>query len=382
MAIKNIQQLERKNHNIKSVCEFILGSGNNGVSIKDICEKFGLSSTTVSRYTRELIDKGLISFYQPERAGQGMSPYYYIWKTESQETTEAPKEEEKPVEKPNYGGKKFDVVKPAKNIGQGDIIYISSRSGGGEFFRYLIITPWERKATVVGVVPKGHPTLNLNNPWVVNVGVDPESGEELYADLSNFCSRGYKEFGEKLMHIEKEKLDNVKLFMARYHGIEMADKASSEACERLHKKYTEAKAEIASLNKRANDLSALIGARATQIDSLTELLSERNHQLDILQADLDRTAEQAKQYELEVENLSGKLAEAETTILTLNEELEKPQEVPFAEVDADYIKTLENTIGDISLENERLTTTVACYREYIDTLKMAMFKAIGGKNGN
>lgn len=67
----------------------------------------------------------------------------------------------------------------------------------------------------MNVFPEGHEAVNINDPNFIFVGTDPESGEDLYADLTNVCQRRFSAFGERCMHISPEPMENVKNRMAR-----------------------------------------------------------------------------------------------------------------------------------------------------------------------
>ena len=134
-----------------------------GLSAKDLAVKLNLSAYVIRLYLKELLARDLI--YVAAKDGKtrlfkaNMSP-----KQQTEEEAKAKIEEALPV---SPDGKEFepgsfvpcgDVCKP------GDIVWVSSRSGEGQFFRYLVITPWERKAMVLGIFAEGHPALNLNDP--------------------------------------------------------------------------------------------------------------------------------------------------------------------------------------------------------------------------
>ena len=186
-----------------------------GLCVKDISAKMGMSVEAVRRYMKELLARDLI--YVAAKDGKtrlfkaNMSPK----PPKTEEEAKAKIEEALPV---SPDGKEFDpgTFTPCGDVCRpGDIVWVSSRSGEGQFFRYLVITPWERKAMVLGIFAEGHPALNLNDPNYIYLGNDPETGEGLYADVTNTCQRGYKQFGDLLMHVDKDCMDAVKNRLAR-----------------------------------------------------------------------------------------------------------------------------------------------------------------------
>lgn len=197
----------------------MLAESDEGLSAKDLSVHIDVTADAIRLYLKELLARDLI--YVAARDGKtrlfkaNMSP-----KQQTEEEAKAKIEEALPV---SPDGKEFDpgsfvpcgdVCKP------GDIVWMSSRSGEGQFFRYLVITPWERKAMVLGIFAEGHPNLNLNDPNYIYLGNDPETGEGLYADVTNTCQRGYKQFGDFLMHIDKDCMDAVKNRLARVMQID------------------------------------------------------------------------------------------------------------------------------------------------------------------
>ena len=207
--------LEERDRRLKKILELLLNNPD-GLSIKETAIDLKLPSESCRKYFKILLDDGSIKVVKKI----GKTVIY----AHADSTAPAAEVQELPE---HIGGRTFEEVKPAIHVNQGDVIWCSSRSGDGQFFRYLILVPWERKATVIGIFPEGHPALNFNDARFVSIGVDPETGEELYADISNTCSRGYAQFGEKLMTVTAENMAEVKRVMARYHRIDLATKDQS-----------------------------------------------------------------------------------------------------------------------------------------------------------
>ena len=233
----NKLQHDQREAKLLKVYEAMLNT--NGMSVKEIAVDFKISSNLARKYVTDLIDRNMVRLDRKE----GKTPVYTVVNVpleetnKTAETAEPPKEESKPVEalevKPE--GKEFEPGSyiPCGNICKpGDVVWISSRSGEGQFFRYLIITPWERKAMVLGVMLEGHPQVNLNDPYYVYIGVDPDTQKKMYADIRNNCQRGYKQFGERLLHVDKDLFDDVKARLARSMGFDPC-KDRSAVIERL-----------------------------------------------------------------------------------------------------------------------------------------------------
>lgn len=243
----NADAIEAKNRAKKNITEYLLNH-KEGATLKEITIDFHIPAETARRYLKEMLDDGAIAI-----GGKDGRAIVYIYNEGTSTVAEAEKPQEMPV---HDGGRTFTEVKPAINVNQGDIIWCSSRSGDGQFFRYLILVPWERKATVVGIVPEAHPMLNLNDARFVPVGTDPETGEELYADIANTCSRGYAQFGEKLMHVNADRLDELKKIMTRYYRFPQgtSDDIWAKRFEDLSHKVKNADSKIAELTDTNTEL--------------------------------------------------------------------------------------------------------------------------------
>lgn len=339
-----------------------LAESDEGLCAKDISVLLNVGSEAVRRYLKELLSRDLI--YVSGRDGKtrlfkaNMSP-----KNLTEEESKTKVEEALPV---SPDGKEFepgsfipcgDVCKP------GDIVWVSSRSGEGQFFRYLVITPWERKATVLGIFPEGHPNLNLNDPNCVYLGNDPETGEGLYADVTNNCSRGYKQFGERLMHVDKDCMDAVKNRLARVMQIDICKKSESEETELMRKEIGSLTAENAQLKAECKGRDNKISEQFKRIQSLEtyneELTKIRNELRDRLEAQnttIDRlTSENA---DLRQQLLDVPVAEPETS-----------------KEDLDFQVALLNANAELQKELKDR------YKDEITTLRQIIFSMIkGGAN--
>lgn len=354
----------------------LLAESDEGLCAKDITVLLNIGSEAVRRYLKELLSRDLI--YVAAKDGKTR-----IFKANprpknlTEEESKAKVEEALPV---SPGGKDFepgtfvpcgDVCKP------GDIVWVSSRSGEGQFFRYLVITPWERKATVLGIFPEGHPSLNLNDPNYVYLGNDPETGEGLYADVTNNCSRGYKQFGERLMHIEPERMDDVKNRLARVMQIDdicgktivkeviKDDPKKDLAIERLKKlnddnakqlrnyeiternlreSYNSLYTEYAAENKEKD---GKILALKTQMDEMDQIRKDLQKRLEVQCTTIDNLTEdnaRLRQEMLDISVSENELSEENQKVfdalMTANADLEKDLKQRYE----DEIKTLRQII--------------------------------------
>lgn len=368
MSVHTERLSEQKKANIKKVCELIVNN-KEGICAKEIAALTGMDSNRVRIYLNELLEKKLV--YVAAKDGKTR---IYKWNANHEEKP-ADMIDDKVRTVPD--GKDFepgtfipcgDVCKP------GDIVWVSSRSGEGQFFRYLVITPWERKATVLGIFPEGHPNLNLNDPNCVYLGNDPETGEGLYADVTNNCSRGYKQFGERLMHVDKDCMDAVKNRLARVMQIDICKKSESEADDVKRLKYKIANLEIVieEDNKRIEEISkerdevkfrnanqvTLIKAKIAEITELTQIRNDLQGRLKVQTDTIDQlTSENA--------DLRQQLLEDVTSV--------EPQ---TSKEDLDLQVALLNANADLQKELKRR------YEDEIDTLRGIIFSMIdkGGNN--
>ena len=351
----------KKERNKMTLCNYILNAGTTGVTIKEITVHMHLGSDTARNYIKELMDDGQVSKKKEEGTAR---TYRYFWKDGEEETKEDTTMPEHEAGKEIEPGTQRNCSSFCK---QGDVVYCSSRSGDGDFFRYLVLVPWARKATVACIFPEGHPNVDLNNPEMIYIGEDPESGLKLYADITNLCQRGYKTFGERVMHIEKDSLDAVKNRLSRVMCIECAKSVEDSAATKL-------KAELARSEKQ---LSILIRAS----DKATE-------KMEALQADyiaLSNQADQYKQLMEEAQEMCKTYAAENQKLLDENAQLR--QEIMDVEAskteghDPEYVDKLERNYGDALLKIKELETRAKCYSDQIEFMRQVIFKTIN-KGGN
>ena len=316
-----------------------------GLSIKETAIDLGLPSESVRKYFKILLDDGNIKAVSKS----GKTVIY----AHADSTAPAAEVQELPE---HIGGRTFEEVKPAIHVNQGDVIWCSSRSGDGQFFRYLVLVPWERKATVLGIFPQGHPALNMNDARFVSLGTDPETGEELYADISNTCSRGYAQFGEKLMTVTAENMAEVKRVMARYHRIDLTTKDQpsdiwKKKCEclskQLHESDTKAKGVI-------SDLKQQLKAAYLECDEKKEACEEAQ-----------KIAKNALAHISDLEAENKKLWDDKKSL-----EVSIAQQDPINSANAD----VDALLWKISLLEKELD----CKNEFITVLKQITFKSLKG----
>lgn len=335
----------------KEIMTYILNA-KAGVTIKETIADTGIPSDSVRRIMKSLLEEELICAVGKE----GKAIVYIdtaradISKSDSNKIVEQRNED-----LAKQGGKEFVVVKPAIHVDQGDVIWISSRSGDGMFFRYLIVTPWEKKATVLGIFEAGHPMLNLNDPRFVFIGVDPEKGVDLYVDLSNLCSRAYAQFGERLMTVDSEYMNNVKEQMARYHRI---PKIENQEDVRLKKRVGALTEENATLKENLEGCRVQIENQTQTIHATAEALHKEAEEKKALQERNDNQKE---------------------TIINLQKELESREDDSLDDVEKNaYIDTISSLSDQLNIVNAKLE----CKEQEIERLTCLFYTALRGGVAN
>ena len=349
--------IEERDKQLKKILELLLNNPD-GLSIKETAIDLKLPSESVRKYFRILLDDGSIKAVSKT----GKTVIY----AHADSTAPAAEVQELPE---HIGGRTFEEVKPAIHVNQGDVIWCSSRSGDGQFFRYLILVPWERKATVLGIFPEGHPALNFNDARFVSIGVDPETGEELYADISNTCSRGYAQFGEKLMTVTAENMAEVKRVMARYHRIDLA--AKDQSSDIWKKRFDELNTK---LKASMNDAS-INGAKVVE---LTNVNDDLNRQLKAAYLECDEKKQACEEAQKIAKNALDHISELETENKKLWENNKALEEAAAQHVEGDVIftedtkETIDSLLWKISLLDKELD----CKNEMITVLKQITFKSL------
>ena len=373
----NQQQRERRQAIVKKIGEAILNAGEHGMTIKELCVMFSISSgSTMTNYINDLRHQGLI-----ECKREGMTKVWF-WAPPKETAEEAEKAEQEAfeiAEEVHPGGRIFEEIRPARNVDQGDVVWCSSRSGDGQFFRYLVMVPWERKATVIGVIPEGHPCYNANDARYVPIGVDPETGEALFADISNTCSRGYAQFGEKLMKVSAENMSELKGVLSRYHRIPQKLVPVTKVDDNIWKKRFE---ELNLKLKASMNDASINGAKVVELteanDDLKEKLKAAYLECDEKKQACEEAQKTAKDAINEIERLTFANESLRKTAEDLQAENKKLEEDAAQHVEGDVIftedtkETIDSLLWKISLLEKELEGK----NEMITVLKQITFRSL------
>lgn len=243
---------------IDTIAKTVLVNYPKGFTIKEIAYDTKIHPNVVRQYLKTLVEEGRCL----EIGKDGKSVIYILSDFLNDKQEEAAKEEvakieEAAKEEPQKvcAGREFENPRSVTSVVAGDISWISSRSGNGLFFRYLILIVHSYKATCVNVFPEGHEAVNINDPNFIFVGEDPESGENLYADLTNVCQRRFSAFGERCMHIAPEYMENVKNRMARLLKVDIHPVGDQGTVKKLRKDLADISTDYTRLNNDYNKLN-------------------------------------------------------------------------------------------------------------------------------
>lgn len=279
-----------------------------GFTVKDIAiDTNGTrgEANVIRRYMADLVEDGRVQIIGKD----GKSVIYILsdFLTDKQEEAakeEVAKIEEAAKEEPQKvcAGREFENPRAVTSVVAGDISWVSSRSGNGLFFRYLILIVHSYKATCVNVFPEGHEAVNINDPNFIFVGEDPESGENLYADLTNVCQRRFSAFGERCMHISPEHMENVKNRMTRLLKVDIHPVGDQGKIKKLRDNLAKISTDYTRLNNDYNKLNDEFSAykvnRQNYIEGLHQQFKgiihekkEADKAKDELQAKLDASVE-------------------------------------------------------------------------------------------
>lgn len=230
------KQKEERLQRIDKIAKTTLVKYPKGFTVKEVAIDLKLTPDTVRQYMKVLVEEGRCL----EIGKDGKAVVYILsdFLTDKQEEAakeEVAKIEEAAKEEPQKvcAGREFENPRSVTSVVAGDISWVSSRSGNGLFFRYLILIVHSYKATCVNVFPEGHEAVNINDPNFIFVGTDPETDENLYADLTNVCQRRFSAFGERCMHISPEHMENVKNRMARLLKVDIRPVGDQGTVQRL-----------------------------------------------------------------------------------------------------------------------------------------------------
>ena len=357
LAIKN----EKKDRVIAKLHDYP-----QGFTIKEIAIDTKVTVPAARAYILEMLEEGtIVELPKDYKSRVFISADLLTDKQEEAAKEEVAKQDAVEQEQPKVcAGREFENPRSVTSVVAGDISWISSRSGNGLFFRYLILIVHSYKATCVNVFPEGHEAVNINDPNFIFVGTDPESGEELYADLTNVCQRRFSAFGERCMHISPEHMENVKNRMARLLKVDIhpvgdqgtVQKLKSDnntlrqALETASKDYQKLSVDYAAYREGVNhqfkgiihekketdkandDLNARLKASIEAIDALTAENNDLKAQLADLQENHQECMDSGV---LETEDLDRNtdLYIAIATLRVQNELLEKQNDQLYALMD-------------------------------------------------
>ena len=383
----NRQLHEAREARLTKVHEAFLNS-ENGMSVKELAIDFGISSNLARDYVNTLLERNVIRFDHKD----GKAPIYTIVKITAEEIQTKPATEEAKVEdkapealevKPD--GKEFapgSYIRCSNVCKPGDVVWISSRSGEGQFFRYLIITPWERKAMVLGILLEGHPQLNLNDPYYVYIGNDPETDKAMYADIRNNCQRGYKQFGERLIHVDSDLFDDVKARLARSMGFEPC-KDKSIVIERLRKASDKQKETMDKLREENEDLKQDLKSSYIHQDEYKKAADDATELNRQLSDENDKLLQKYKAVSASCADLADKIACTNLIADNLKKENAdlKQQITNISAKDATAVKP-KYDIMDMIIDSEVKKTKIEVYEEEIKMLRQMVFSMIKGGSNN
>lgn len=386
----NNHKTKEANEKSEKILDYISANSEQGVTIKDIGIAFNMPAETVRHYVKALFNNGYV-----DRKQQGYgSTHRYFWK-KPEDQTQNVMEDKNDKNEEAMGGVERDpdtVIKCGEFCNPGDVVECSSRSGEGLFFKYLVLIPWERKAMVLGIFPEGHPNLNLNDPNHIYIGDDPETGNKLYVDITNVCQRGYKTFGKRFFHVEKEHMDEVKSRLRRVlrlGSVDSSDTISSLNLEVQNKRLTEDNRTLKKIRASAsNEILDLKDKLETAKRDLAIQCKQYEQQIDELKATIMITNGAAQDYEsrytLQKKEIE-ELKEEKHNLTCQNEEF-RQQIIEFSHgkepIDPDYVDGLENRYGDALLKLKEAQTKVDCYSAQIEFMRQVIFKAFNNRGGN
>lgn len=306
----------------------LIAESTSGITLKNISIETNIPIETARKYVKELVETDYI--YRKRTDGP-RSAYAYFWKEgDGEEGTDVAVSESGVEKEPD------SQVKCGKFCKPGDVVYVSSREGEGQFFRYLVITSWEKKATIVCVFPESYNKINLNDPNYICIGTDPETGENLFADITNVCQRRYGQFGQRLFHVAKEDMELVLNRLGRSMHIPMKADVN-ETVVSLRTAATKLEAENDELKAKINE------ANHYREEELNDLFSQNTR----LNAELD----QLRDYNQELLDMINH------------------RDGSSSEYDSDYVEKLESKYGESLITLSRVTALRDAYKEHYEFLQ-------------
>lgn len=302
------KQKAEKLQRIDKLVKNVLVKYPKGFTVKDIViDTNGTrgAANVIRRYMADLVEDGRVQIIGKD----GKSVIYILSdfltdKQEEEAKEKLAKQEETVKEEPQKvcAGREFENPRSVTSVVAGDISWVSSRSGNGLFFRYLILIVHSYKATCVNVFPEGHEAVNINDPNFIFVGTDPETDENLYADLTNVCQRRFSAFGERCMHISPEHMENVKNRMARLLKVDIhpvGDQGTVKKLREEGQKMADAYTDLVNENQKLQDENKKLSLDYAnyregvnnQFKGIVHEKKEADKARDALQARLDKLLE-------------------------------------------------------------------------------------------
>lgn len=372
----NELKVAQKNEKIEKLVKTVLVNYPKGFNIKEVAADSKFSGFTTRRYIFDLVEDGRVQIIGKD----GKAVIYILSdfltdKQEQEAKEKLAKQEEAAKEEPQKvcAGREFENPRSVTSVVAGDISWISSRSGNGLFFRYLILIVHSYKATCVNVFPEGHEAVNINDPNFIFVGEDPESGENLYADLTNVCQRRFSAFGERCVHISPEHMENVKNRMARLLKVDIHPVGDQGRVKKLRDNLAKISTDYTRLNNDYNKLNDEFSAykvnRQYYIEGLHQQFKGIIHEKkevdkanDELQAKVNASVEVIDKLTAENKDLKSKLAEQQET------HQECMDSGVLETEDLDHNTDLYIAIATLRTEKELLQKQVNEYLAIIDRL--------------
>jgi len=317
LAIKN----EKKDRVIAKLHDYP-----QGFTIKEIAIDTNVTVPAARAYVLEMLEEGtIVELPKDFRSRVFISADLLTDKQEEAAKEEVAKQEAVEQEQPKVcAGREFENPRSVTSVVAGDVSWVSSRSGNGLFFRYLILIVHSYKATCANVFPEGHEAVNINDPNFIFVGEDPESGENLYADLTNVCQRRFSAFGERCMHISPEHMENVKNRMARLLKVDIHPVGDQGTVKKLRDNLAKISTDYTRLNNDYNKLNDEFSAykvnRQNYIEGLHQQFKGVIHEKkeadkanDELQAKVNASVKVIDKLTAENNDLKTKLADIQET---------------------------------------------------------------------
>lgn len=347
---------------IDTIAKTVLVNYPKGFTVKEAAYDTKLPPYTIRQYLKTLVEDGRCL----EIGKDGKSVIYILsdFLTDKQvaKIEEAAKEEPQKV----CAGREFENPRAVTSVVAGDISWVSSRSGNGLFFRYLILIVHSYKATCVNVFPEGHEAVNINDPNFIFVGTDPESEENLYADLTNVCQRRFSAFGERCMHISPEHMENVKNRMARLLKVDIHPVGDQGTVKKLKNENDKLSESLKTVSEKYQKLSVDYANYREGVNNQFKGIIHEKKEADKLNDDLNA---RLKASIGAIDTLTAENNDLKTKLADLEENHQECMDSGFLETeDLDCNTDLYIAIATLRTENDSLERMLADYRMIIDRL--------------